>query len=101
VAGALRRKQTVKLGFHSATEAKLVKITLERRQTREDSGHISIHQGVRQIEGYAQNGPRCVIPNSGQRTKLPVFPGEHPIKAANQLPGGLMEVTGAAIIAES
>jgi hypothetical protein len=50
VAGASRREQTFELGLDRVTETKLVKITLERRQTREDSSHISIQQGVRQIE---------------------------------------------------
>jgi hypothetical protein len=54
------------LGFYSATEAQLVKITLESRQTREDSANVSVQQGVRLTEGYAQNGPRGVIPNSRQ-----------------------------------
>jgi hypothetical protein len=89
------------LGFHSATEAKLLKITLESRQTREDSGHISVQQGVRQTEGNAQNGPRGVIPNSGQRTNLLVVPGERSSKATNQFLGGLVQVTGAAVVAKS
>jgi len=89
------------LGFYRATEAKLVKITLESRQTREDSGNISVQQGVRLTEGNAQNGPRGVIPNSRQRTNLLVVLGERPGKAANQFLGGLVQVTGAAIVAKS
>jgi hypothetical protein len=88
------------LGFYSATEAKLVKITLESRQPREDSGNVSVQQGVRPIEGNAQNGPRGVIPNSRQRTNLLVVLGERPSKAANQFLGGLVQVAGAAIIAK-
>ena len=89
------------MGFYRATEAQLVKITLESRQTREDSGNVSVQQGVRLIEGNAQNGPRGVIPNSRQRTNLLVVLGERPGKAANQFLGGLVQVTGAAIVAKS
>jgi hypothetical protein len=89
------------LGFYSATEAQLVKITLESCQTREDSGNVSVEQGVRLTEGNAQNGPCGVIPNSRQRTNLLVVLGERPSKAANQFLGGLVQVTGAAIVAKS
>jgi hypothetical protein len=54
------------LGFCRAPEAKLVKITLESRQTREDSGNVPVQQCVWLIEGNAQNGTRGVIPNSRQ-----------------------------------
>jgi hypothetical protein len=89
------------LGFCRAPEAQLVKITLESRQTREDSGNVSVQQGIRLIEGNTQNSPRRVIPNSRQRTNLLVVLGERPSKAANQFLGGLVQVTGAAIVAKS
>ena len=77
------RKQTLELGFDSATEAKLVKITLKSRQARKDPSYISVQQGVREIKGNAQNGPRRVIPNSRQRTNLLVVLGERPGKASD------------------
>jgi hypothetical protein len=89
------------LGFCRAPEVQLVKITLESRQTREDSGNVPVQQGVDLIEGNAQNCPRRVIPNSRQRTNLLVLLGERSAKAANHFLGGLVQVTGAAIVAQS
>ena len=89
------------MGFHSATETRLVKITMQRPQTREDSSDISVEHGVRQIESNAQDGPGGVIANSGQRANLVEVPGKCPGKAASQFLGGLMEVTGAAVVAKS
>ena len=95
------RKQTLELGFHNAAETRLMKIAPERHQTRKDSGHISVQQGVRQTEGNAQHGPCGVLPNSGQRTNLLVVQGERSSKATNQFLGGLVQVTGTAIVAKS
>ena len=89
------------MGFYRAPEAQLVKITLESRQTREDSGNVPVQQGVDLIEGNAQNCPRRVIPNSRQRTNLLVVLGERPSKAVNQFLCGLVQVTGAPIVAKS
>ena len=65
-----------------------------------DPQHVSIHRGHGQAEGDGGNGPSGVVPHPGQGMDVLIGAGEDPAEVVHDLPGGLLQVSGPAIVAQ-
>ena len=65
-----------------------------------DPQHVAVHRRHGQAKGDGGDGPGGVVPHPGQGVDVLVGAGERPAEVVHDLPGGLLQVPGPAVIAQ-
>ena len=61
---------------------------------------IAVHRGDRLAKGDGGNGRGGIVSHPGQGTDVPIVCGKYPAKGVHNLPGGFLEISCPAVIAQ-
>src|SRR5947208_11421695 len=83
-----------------AAKLRLVDVPFDRAKASRDARHVAVDHGVRPVVRDAQDGPRGVIPDARETTRLPVVRGKAPAEIAHDFLRGQMEMPRAPVVSQ-